>query len=208
MRLFNSKREGRMGIAGFLGLIGCISLFGQTNNLTIKQKDSLITEVINIAHNQIGIREATGNNDGFRVEEYLRSVGLKKGNPYCVAGIYWCYLKADIQLILNNPAYSPNWSLKPMKLMYTKGKTSLNMLNDIEKGDVMLFYMKNKQRIGHGELIDYPFGDNFVTVGFNTSGTDTDNGDGVRRMIRSKMLAHKIVRPIESKFKFKGKIYN
>lgn len=40
---------------------------------------------------QLGVRELTGNNDGIEVEAYLRSVGLKKGNPYCQAGQYWSF---------------------------------------------------------------------------------------------------------------------
>jgi hypothetical protein len=39
--------------------------------------------IIAIAQKQLGIREATGNNDGPQVEAYLATVGLKKGELWC-----------------------------------------------------------------------------------------------------------------------------
>jgi hypothetical protein len=43
------------------------------------------------ARSQVGVREATGRNDGKQVEAYLRSVGLTKGNPWCMALPYWSF---------------------------------------------------------------------------------------------------------------------
>lgn len=47
-----------------------------------------------IARSQVGVREKTGHNDGKKVEQYLSSVGLKTGNPYCAAGQVWCFREA------------------------------------------------------------------------------------------------------------------
>lgn len=47
---------------------------------------------------QLGVKEKTGNNDGVQVEKYLRSVGLPKGNPYCMAGQYWSFTVAAARL--------------------------------------------------------------------------------------------------------------
>lgn len=47
---------------------------------------------------QIGTIELTGMNDGRKIEGYLHSVGLTKGNPYCVAGIYWSFTVAAADL--------------------------------------------------------------------------------------------------------------
>ena len=45
---------------------------------------------------ELGVREATGRNDGSRVEEYLRYVGLKKGQPWCASFVCWALGKAGI----------------------------------------------------------------------------------------------------------------
>ncbi|MBU3741507.1 MAG: hypothetical protein FGM24_04385 [Candidatus Kapabacteria bacterium] len=40
---------------------------------------------------QVGVTEATGRNDGAEVEQYLRSVNLGRGNPWCYALQYWSF---------------------------------------------------------------------------------------------------------------------
>ena len=47
-----------------------------------------------VAIEQVGITERTGKNDNPRIDEYLLGVGLSRGNPYCAAGIYWCFSEA------------------------------------------------------------------------------------------------------------------
>jgi hypothetical protein len=48
---------------------------------------------------QISVIEKTNKNDG-DVVNYLNSVGLNAGDPYCAAGQYWCFLQAVINLNL------------------------------------------------------------------------------------------------------------
>ncbi|WP_235012527.1 hypothetical protein [Pedobacter africanus] len=43
--------------------------------------------LLSIARAEIGVREATGRNDGTRIEHYLAAVGLDKGHAYCAAFI-------------------------------------------------------------------------------------------------------------------------
>jgi hypothetical protein len=40
---------------------------------------------LDLASSYVGTTELTGNNDGLEVEQFLASVGLAKGNPYCAA---------------------------------------------------------------------------------------------------------------------------
>ena len=63
--------------------------------------------VSEIYSKEIGVRERTGNNDGQRVEEYLRSCNLKKGNPWCAAFVTWTFKQAKVDAIVS--AYSPSW---------------------------------------------------------------------------------------------------
>jgi len=42
-------------------------------------------KIVRIAADELGVREATGNNDGKRVEAYLRYTNLGKGYAWCAA---------------------------------------------------------------------------------------------------------------------------
>jgi hypothetical protein len=63
----------------------------------------LAQEIIRQAGDQLGVVEATGNNDGVAVESYLKSVGLGKGYAWCMAFVYWCVKQAANKLGLRNP---------------------------------------------------------------------------------------------------------
>ncbi len=52
--------------------------------------------ILAIAAKELGVREATGNNDGKRVEEYLRYTHLGKGYAWCAAFVSWCYGQAGL----------------------------------------------------------------------------------------------------------------
>lgn len=43
------------------------------------------------------VHEEGGPNHGERVEDYLRTVGLGPGNPWCAAFVTWCLRKAGYQ---------------------------------------------------------------------------------------------------------------
>ncbi len=63
----------------------------------------LSNKIITVAGNELGVREATGKNDGVSVESYLKSVGLGKGYSWCMAFVYWCAKNAAAELGLKNP---------------------------------------------------------------------------------------------------------
>lgn len=60
-------------------------------------------EIIKMAGSQLGVKEATGRNDGPVVESYLRSVGLGKGYAWCMAFVYWCAKEVSKALGITNP---------------------------------------------------------------------------------------------------------
>lgn len=63
-----------------------------------------ITEVaLEIALTQLHVREEGGNNRGRQVEEYLASVRLLPGEPWCCAGMFWCFERAARRLQIPNP---------------------------------------------------------------------------------------------------------
>lgn len=60
-------------------------------------------EAVRQAGSQLGVKEATGHNDGVAVEKYLKSVGLGKGYAWCMAFMYWCFKEAALKLGISNP---------------------------------------------------------------------------------------------------------
>ena len=129
---------------------------------------------------QLGTRELTNRNDGTRVESYLSSVGLPKGNPYCIAIQYYCFdeavnvlglPKSEIPIIKTGSSqYLYNWAIDNGK------KASLNpRVNDI------LIWRTGKTNSGHGgRVIAVGKGGWVTTIEGNTSsdakGNQRDGG--------------------------------
>lgn len=53
------------------------------------------------ARSQVGVREATGHNDGESIDKYLVAAGKPAGSrlPYCAAGQFWCALNAGAKAL-------------------------------------------------------------------------------------------------------------
>jgi hypothetical protein len=188
-RIGRQRKSIRWCILG-LCLLGNTFAYSSGNLST----DSLRSNIIRIADSQIGVKEATGNNDGLQVEAYLKSCGLKKGNPWCVSYIFWCFQQAGILLKIVNPAFSPNWF--QANVVYRKDwrKTDFKC----KPAQVAGFFIASKGRIGHGELIKYEDRNNYYTDGGNTNGAGSDEGDGVYPKIRQKQTIYIISDPVLS----------
>jgi hypothetical protein len=120
-----------------------------------RQKTSRFT-ITEIARNEIGVRELTGHNDGPKVEAYLSTVKLKKGEPWCAAFVSWAYAKAGF------PKPRSGWSpdLFP----------SSRLVRSALPGDVIGIYFPELGRI-------------YSTEG-NTTVAGSREGDGVFKRIR------------------------
>ncbi len=83
----------------FLGLFataGSEPVDGRQPGHGISQANPAVQRVRQIYTSQIGIREKQPNS-GPAVEEYLRYVGLPKGNPWCAAFVCWVLGKAGVE---------------------------------------------------------------------------------------------------------------
>lgn len=145
------------------------------------RKDLLDTS-LSIAKAQIGVREATGHNDGQKVEQYLSSIGLSKGNPYCMAGQYWSFKEACEILKLDSieiPIIKSGLAVKVFKTAI-KGRESVDWIPEIND---LLFWVKPNGVNGHVErIIEVIDSIRVYTVAFNTSNGKAGNqreGDGV-----------------------------
>ncbi|WP_235833110.1 CHAP domain-containing protein [Arcticibacter tournemirensis] len=139
---------------------------------------------------ELGIREATGRNDGNRVEAYLKYVGLKKGNPWCAAFVCYCLGKAGIP----NPrsGYCP--SMFPAgKVIWTR-ELKVESSHNPSPGDVFGLYFPEKGRIAHVGFVD-DWGDKYaVTVEGNTNEAGSREGEGVYRKRRLISSIYKVAR--------------
>lgn len=123
---------------------------------------------------QVGVREKTGRNDGKEVEAYLASVGLKKGNPYCQAGQYWCFERASKCFGDKNPL--PKTGATSVAWNYAAKEGTKTTIAPV-KGD-LIYWRKPNSWQGHVERIKEILKAGWVkTIGFNTS--KGREGDGV-----------------------------
>ncbi|MEC3878618.1 CHAP domain-containing protein [Parapedobacter sp. 10938] len=110
---------------------------------------------------EVGVKEATGNNDGPRVAEYLGYCGLPEGYEWCAAFVSWVHGQVGYAKPRNAwaaalfPAYNIVW---------TKEAT----IATPRPGDVFGIYIASKKRIGHCGFVDVWDGKWCITVEGNT----------------------------------------
>lgn len=149
---------------------------------------SLRPAVVAAYSSQIGIRERTGNNDGKEVEQYLASVGLSKGNPWCAAFVYWSFESAGVTGMPRS-GFSPTWFTK--NAIYSRTLKKADPL----PADVFGIWFQSKGRIAHVGFIDaWNSGSYCITVEGNTNEAGSREGDGVYRKRRLKSQIYKIAR--------------
>lgn len=137
---------------------------------------------------EIGVKEASGKNDGEKVEQYLNSVGLGKGYSWCAAFVKWCMLQCGISSTIT--AWSPS-AHNSKNLVYFRQQT----LKSFNAGDVFTIWYPSLKRIGHTGFYDAPAGEDMIyTVEGNTNDGGSRNGDGVYRRKRRLKTIYSISR--------------
>ncbi len=127
-------------------------------------------EFIDQVSTQIGVHELTGKNDGVQVEAYLKSVKLRRGDPWCAAFLSWNCQQCDVK----NPmsGYSPAW-FPSFNLIY---KPSEKLLGAPQPGDVFGIYFASKGRIAHVGFVA-EWGEKYVTTIEGNTAPDPVNAD-------------------------------
>ena len=157
-----------------LGLGAFCRLAERTENpkLTTEGKDLAREVILSIARSQIGVREATGKNDGKMVEAYLHYTGNKKGAPWCASFVSWVFAKAGFDA----PRTAGCSVLFPLSLQTTKPKPAV----------VFGIYFASLKRIGHCGFVEEQKNNWLSTIEGNTNVAGSREGDGVYRKIRHK----------------------
>ena len=151
-------------------VVFCFTAFaGNTGRNAVKE----------IYTSQIGVREATGRNDGAQVESYLKVTGLNAGYAWCAAFVGWCFDKAGVKAVKS--AYAPAWFANS-KVIWKQGKGQ-----QPKQSDVFGIWFSNKKRIAHVGFVDSWGVKEVITVEGNTNEAGSREGDGVyrkRRLVR------------------------
>ena len=100
---------------------------------------------------EVGIKEATGRNDGPRIAEYLRYCGLPEGYEWCAAFVSWVYGQAGYA----QPRNAWAAALFPAARL---------VRSTPQQGDIFGLYSPAKRRIGHCGFIDSWNGKWCITV--------------------------------------------
>lgn len=127
-----------------------------------------------IAEKEVGVRERSGNNDGERVEFYLKYIGLPKGHAWCAAYTSWVYGKAG----LSRPRTGWTPALFPENRLVKKPKPA----------DLFGIYFPSLKRIAHTGFVVSIKSDWVLTIEGNTNVEGGREGDGVykkRRHLRT-----------------------
>lgn len=120
---------------------------------------------------EIGVKEATGRNDGKRVSEYLAYVGLGPGHEWCAAFVCYNLGKANIDNPKNpwSPALFPNskvvWIQEELAVQKGKGnRENVKARSPPKTGSVFGLYFAEKKRIAHVGFVDKWEGNWCITV--------------------------------------------
>lgn len=144
--------------------------------------------VVSTFYNYVGVREATGHNDGDDVERFLNSAGVAKGAPWCAAFVAYCQRHCQ-KPVPKSPAWSPSW-FPTSRVINTRGDGMVP-----QPGDVFGIWFQNRKRIAHvGYVAAWPDGNMAVTVEGNTNEAGSREGDGVYKKRRPKRTLYKIAR--------------
>lgn len=131
--------------------------------------------LLSVAVTEIGTRE-TYRNGGPRVNEYLASVGLDGGYPWCAAFVHWCAGKARPPGHVNPCPRTAGalrlWQLSPAECHRERPAPGLVFV--LDTGDV--------GGAGHVGIVEEVVGDGtIITVEGNTNREGSREGDCVAR---------------------------
>lgn len=141
-----------------------------SNQIPESPNKQISHQLIYIAKSQVGVREATGNNDGPQVEQYLAYTGNKKGEPWCAAFVSWVF--GQVGLRQPRSAWSP--ALFPPHHLVKAAKPAT----------VFGIYFPEKGRIAHVGLVEKQRKNWVYTIEGNTNVAGSREGDGVYQKLR------------------------
>ena len=141
---------------------------------------------------QLGVREAGGNNQGWKIEQYLASVGLNGGNAWCASYVHWVLAECGVKTTITG--YSPS-AHNRSNIVYFHGK----FRKQPKTGDVFTVYSIRKKRIAHTGFFRERINEKFYLTNEGNAAPDGWKGNpyegfGVFEKIRSFNTTYSITR--------------
>jgi hypothetical protein len=132
----------------------------------------------------VGVKEATGKNDGVEVGKYLATVGLGQGYHWCAAFVKWTFAQRRVATTGTNGRADTWFPVARRIYQRPSGYVAVP-----QQADLFGLYYANLGRIAHVGFIDHwdQARGQAATVEGNTNDGGSRNGDGVyrkRRLIR------------------------
>lgn len=144
--------------------------------------------IIQVADREVGVREATGHNDGLRVGEYQKTTGNRKGDSWCASFVKWVYLQCGVSLPINGAAKS---CFNKDGLVYYQTR----FIQEPKPGDIFTIYSSSERRICHTGLYRGYYNSRiYTTIEGNTNDNGSSNGIGVFKRLRSYKATYAISR--------------
>ncbi len=132
---------------------------------------------VRIAHSEVGTMEM-GENRG-AVEKYHRAMGIKRGLPYCAAGLYYCFKKGVDSLKLNDSEIPIIRNPLANAIFFDSKKRGKKTVFGASRND-LLVWRKGKSMYGHIEWIIAVERAGYVrTIGFNVKSPENPRIEGV-----------------------------
>lgn len=142
---------------------------------------TLAEKTLEIALTQVGFHEQPfGSNSGPEVDEYLRSVHLPPGNPWCAAFVGWCFTEA-VKVVGGPPWFRPSGGAIQQYF------TNVHLAIDSPGDQPCIFIKEGSDHVhGHtGFVIRVRPDGLFDTVEGNSNSAGARNGDSVVLHTRS-----------------------
>lgn len=189
VRSFQQGHPGENGkpltIDGMIGLATWSCLFNDPEAWE-NTPSPLLHEVLNIARQEIGVKEVPGNsNRGPRVEEYLRSVNMGAENAWCAAFVFWCFRQAALNSGCVNPVVKTascmnHWAnTRGEKILL---KVAIQNPQFIIPGCIFIIRLKNGR--GHTGIVTGAGNGLIQTIEGNSNASHSAEGDGVYALER------------------------
>ena len=170
---------------------GTINANVSNTNISLPKIDTnlISNTIVEIAKSQIGVQEhPLGSNSGKEVNTYLRSVGLKPGNFWCMAFVFWVYDETCKRMKIANPLKVTGGVLSQWNLVKNAVKASNKESHLIVKGAI--FIMKFSGGKGHTGIVESVDGGYVNTIEGNTDSEGGRDGHGVYRRRRKISSIH------------------
>jgi hypothetical protein len=173
-------------VDGVVGAKTWGALFGHAMKQTFEDSP-FARETIRIALDELGVKEdPPGSNNGPRIKEYLRCVGLPVGNAWCAAFVYWSAEQAAAHQNRMNPLIKTASCLTHWHLNRVGEK--LNASRAIAHPELIqpgsIFILDRGKGKGHTGLVTGILENQLFTIEGNTNQMHSAEGEGVYQLQR------------------------